>query len=85
MTESAITDLERKLTNQVADLKRQLGAEREGRMRAETLLDDTRRANESLRAEITSKSTICVECGDVVTTASTLCAREDCPARASKA
>ena len=39
-----------KVTNQRDDFRRQLTAEREARIRAEALLDDTRRANESLRS-----------------------------------
>ncbi len=43
------------LASQVADLKRQLAAERDGRMRAEALLDDARRSNNSLRAELAAR------------------------------
>ena len=53
------SDNERRLENQVADLKRQLAGEREGRMRAEALLDDTRRANASLRAEQPVRCQLC--------------------------
>jgi len=44
-------------STKVADLKRQLAAERDGRMRAEALVDDTRRANESLRSETVPSGT----------------------------
>lgn len=39
-------------STKVKDLRRQLAAERDGRMRAEALLDDARRANDSLRQEL---------------------------------
>lgn len=48
MSDQAITERD----NKIADLKRQLAAERESGKLTQALLDDTRRANNSLREEI---------------------------------
>lgn len=50
MPETEIELRVRKAENQIADLKRQLGAEREGRMAAERIVDEVRARNRELEA-----------------------------------
>ena len=50
MPETEIELRLRKAENQIADLKRQLAAEREGRMLAERIVDEVRARNRELEA-----------------------------------